>query len=84
MRFTLRTLIVMTLLSLALVLGMPLPPASAGEPCCAVKAIDPKAGMVTLQDLKTGQMFQQKVDPKRLKSLQVGQQVDRNIGTPAR
>lgn len=84
MRFTLRTLIVMTLLSLGLVLGMPVPPVSAGDPCCSVKAVDPKTGMVTLQDLKTGQTFQLKADPNRLKSLQVGQQVDRNIGTPAR
>jgi hypothetical protein len=79
-----RTIALPVALTLGLVTLMPVLPVSAGDPCCNVKAVDPKTGMVTLQDLKTGQTFQLKADPKRLKSLQVGQHVDRNIGTPAR
>lgn len=77
-----RTMVLPAALALTLLTLMPVPPVSALEPCCGIKNIDPKTGMVTIQDLKTGQISQLKVDQTRLKNLQVGGKVDRNIGTP--
>ena len=51
-------------------------PAWAGEPCCAVTAIDARAGMVTAREAATGRTFQFKVsDAALLKSLKVGQKI---------
>jgi Cu/Ag efflux protein CusF len=52
----------------------------AVEPCCSVTAIDQATGVVTLKDLKTGNISQVTVtDMAKLKSLKIGQQVDRNL-----
>lgn len=51
-----------------------------GEPCCGVTAINQATGVVTLKDLKTGNISQVTVtDKAKLKSLKIGQQVDRNL-----
>jgi Cu/Ag efflux protein CusF len=50
------------------------------EPCCSVTAINQATGVVTLKDLKTGNISQVTVtDKAKLKSLKIGQQVDRNL-----
>jgi Cu/Ag efflux protein CusF len=50
------------------------------EPCCSVTAINQATGVVTLKDLKTGKISQVTVtDQAKLKSLKIGQQVDRNL-----
>ena len=50
------------------------------EPCCAVVAIDPKSGLVTLRNLKTGQASIVTVkDKAKLNTLRVGQQVDERL-----
>lgn len=85
MSSSLKTIVLLALLSLGLVLVTPVPPVSAGDTCCAIVAIDQAKGTVTLRDLKTSQTFQVAVkDAARLKSLKIGQAVDRNIGTPVR
>ena len=49
-------------------------------PCCAVTAINQATGVVTLKDLKTGNISQVTVtDMTKLKSLKIGQQVNRNL-----
>lgn len=49
-------------------------------PCCAVTAINQATGVVTLKDLKTGNISQVTVtDKAKLKSLNIGQQVGRNL-----
>lgn len=76
----LRNIVVLPVgLTLALFLLTPVSPVSAVDPCCSVKAMDPRTGMVTLQDLKTGETFQLKADRNQRKSLKVGDQVDRNL-----
>lgn len=50
------------------------------DPCCSVTAINQATGVVTLKDLKTGNISQVTVtDKAKLKSLKIGQQVDRNL-----
>ena len=50
------------------------------EPCCGVTAINQATGVVTLKDLKTGEISQVTVmDKAKLKGLKIGQQVDRNL-----
>ena len=50
------------------------------EVCCSVTAIDQATGVVTLKDLKTGNISQVTVkDPAKLKSLKIGQQVGRDL-----
>jgi Cu/Ag efflux protein CusF len=62
-----------------------MPTVMGATPCCGIVAVDQAKGLVTLRDLKTGQTFQVAVkDAARLKSLKIGQAVDRNIGTPVR
>ena len=57
------------------------PPAFAGNPCCSIVAVDQATGRVTLRDLKTGQTFQVTVqDAARLKTLKVGEPVERTLG----
>lgn len=54
--------------------------AHGASPCCAVTAIDAARSVATLKNLKTGETFQVRVQNKaKLKSLKVGQQVDRNL-----
>ncbi len=49
-------------------------------PCCAVAAINQATGVVTLKDLKTGNISQVTVkDMMKLKSLKIGQQVDSDL-----
>lgn len=49
-------------------------------PCCFVTAINQATGVVTLKDLKTGNISQVTVtDQAKLKSLNIGQQVGRNL-----
>ena len=51
-----------------------------GTTCCSVTAINQATGVVTLTDLKTGAVYRVTVtDKARLKSLKIGQQVDRNF-----
>lgn len=79
-----RTMALPAALALTLLTLMPVPPLYAAAPCCQIKSIDPRTGTVTIQDLKTGQTSQLKVDQTRLQNLGVGAKVDRNIGTPLR
>lgn len=54
--------------------------ARSAAPCCAVVAINQATGVVTLKDLTSGDISQVTVtDKAKLKSLQVGQQVARNL-----
>lgn len=49
-------------------------------PCCGVTAINQATGVVTLKDLKTGNISQVTVtDKAKLKSLKIGQQVGRDL-----
>lgn len=51
-----------------------------GEPCCSVTAINQATGVVTLKDLKTGNISQVTVtDKAKLKNLKIGQQVGRDL-----
>ncbi|MGH7381035.1 MAG: hypothetical protein ACREKR_02225 [Candidatus Methylomirabilales bacterium] len=55
------------------------PTVHGGGPCCAVVAVDAAKGVVTLKDAKTAKTFQVTVkDKAQLKTLKVGQAVDRN------
>ena len=50
------------------------------EPCCGVTAINQATGVVTLKDLKTGNISQVTVtDKAKLKNLKIGQQVGSNL-----
>jgi len=50
------------------------------EPCCSVTAINQATGVVTLKDLKTGNISQVTVkDMTKLKSLKIGQQVGSDL-----
>ena len=50
------------------------------EPCCNVTAINQATGVVTLKDLKTGNISQVTVtDKAKLKSLKIGQPVGSNL-----
>lgn len=54
----------------------------AGEVCCPITAIDPRTGVVTAREVKTGRKFQFKVtDAALLKSLKVGQKIDADFTT---
>ena len=68
---------------LLIILWAPIvPPAFASVPCCSIVAVDQATGRVTLRDLKTGQTFQVTVqDAARLKTLKVGEQVERTLAT---
>ena len=49
-------------------------------PCCAVIAIDAKAGVVSVKDTKTGKVTQYKAEPAGIKGLKVGAKVDLSRG----
>jgi hypothetical protein len=72
------------LLSVVLALGiaaLPLMPAHAAGPCCAIVSIDQAKGIVTLRDTKTGEISKVKVaDPAQLAKLKAGQPAERSIG----
>ena len=61
--------------------GKPVKPRVHGaDPCCQVTAINQATGVVTLKDLKTGNISQVTVtDKAKLKNLKIGQQVGSNL-----
>ena len=74
-----------TLLALGVLLAVTVfgaPNARAGDPCCAITAIDARGGMVTGKQTATGRTFQFKLsDAKLLGSLKVGQAVEAEFHT---
>src|SRR4051794_24226023 len=66
----------------ALGLGLLPCPAAAGTPCCAIQAVDARAGLVTAVDRATGQSFQfQVTNPAQLQGLRPGQPVYGNAAS---
>ncbi len=51
-------------------------PAGAGEPCCAITAIDAKTGEVAARDVTTGVVFRFPASEVARKQMKVGQRVD--------
>jgi len=54
--------------------------ASPAAPCCSISSINAATGVVTLKDLKTGQVSNVSVQNKgKLDALRVGQKVGKNL-----
>ena len=74
-----------TLLALGVLLAVTVfgaPDARALDPCCAITAIDARAGVVSAKETATGRIFQFKLsDAKLLGSLKVGQVVEADFKT---
>ena len=67
-------------LMLIVLLAPTVPPAFAGEPCCAITNI--AGGLVTAKETVTGKTFQfQVTDSALMKSLRVGQKIYADFGT---
>ena len=94
MKTTLALSVSAVILSVVLCAGTISPVAQAAEPvskpvkarvhgiapCCAVTTINQATGVVTLKDMKTGNISQVTVtDKAKLKSLKIGQQVGSNL-----
>jgi hypothetical protein len=52
------------------------PAARAVEPCCTIKAIDAKSGLVTARENASGKTFTFKAPEATLKGLRVGKSID--------
>lgn len=79
---TIRAFSLTIILALTVATMLSSTPADAGEPCCAITAIDAKTQTVTARETGTRRTFQFKVaDMKALSSLKVGQAVHADFKT---